>query len=94
MSEHCLDRQAIVVLGGGLKTGLEALQSVQFVAVRGERLAVISLGEWEAMVEWLEAVEDTEVARQAYDEPEASGGDRERAGWFRWDQIRDDLGLN
>jgi hypothetical protein len=68
-------------------TGLEALQAVQYVTVKGRRLAVVGLDEWEAMVEWLEILEDTEVAKQAYDELKAAAGDRERAGWVRWDEI-------
>ena len=34
-------------------TGLEALQSVQYVSVEGKRLAVVDLEDWEAMIEWL-----------------------------------------
>ena len=32
-------------------TGLEALQAVQFVTVRGRRLAVLNAEDWEAMGE-------------------------------------------
>jgi hypothetical protein len=35
-------------------TGTEALQSVQFVTVKGKRLAVLNAEDWEALVEWLE----------------------------------------
>ncbi len=72
-------------------TGLEALQSVQYVTVQDRRLAVVDLDEWEAMVEWLETLEDVEVAKQAYDQLKAAGADRERAGWLKWDEVRDDL---
>jgi hypothetical protein len=72
-------------------TGLEALQSVQYVTVRDKRLAVVGLDEWEAMIEWLETVEDVSVARQAYEELNAAGGDRERAGWLKWDDLKKDL---
>jgi hypothetical protein len=72
--------------------GLEALQSVQYVTVRGQRLAVVGLDEWEAMVEWLEALEDAQIARQAFDELKAVGGDRERAGWLKWDEVKEELG--
>jgi hypothetical protein len=66
-------------------TGLEALQSVQYVTINGKRLAVVTAEDWEALVEWLETVEDVQLARQAYAELEASGGDRLRAGWRRWE---------
>jgi len=66
-------------------TGLEALQAVQYVTVEGKRLAIIGLDEWEALVEWLESLEDIEVARQAYDQLKVAGGDRKRAGWLKWD---------
>ena len=39
-------------------TGLEALQSVQYVTAKGKRLAVIGIDEWEALIEWLETLED------------------------------------
>ena len=72
-------------------TGLEALQSVQYVTVRGKRLAVVGMDEWEAMIEWLETVEDVALAGQAYEELKAVGGDRERAGWLKWDELKQDL---
>lgn len=72
-------------------TGLEALQSVQFVTVRGERLAIISATDWEALIEWLETLEDIQIAPDAYAELEAVGGDRERAGWLRCEEIEGEL---
>ena len=59
-------------------TGTQALQSVQFVTVKGKRLAVINAEDWEAMVEWLETVEDIQVAQQAFEHLKAAGGDRNR----------------
>jgi hypothetical protein len=72
-------------------TGLEALQSVQYVNVKGERFAVVSIEDWEALLEWLETLEDVEIARKAYAELKASGGDREQAGWLRWDDVKEKL---
>lgn len=72
-------------------TGLEALQSVQYVTVKGKRFAVVSVEDWEAVIEWLETVEDVQIAKAAYEELRIAGGDRERAGWQRWDKIREDL---
>ena len=69
-------------------TGLEALESVQYVTVRGKRLAVVGLDEWEAMIEWLETVEDVALTGRAYEELKAVGGDRERASWLRWDELK------
>jgi len=66
--------------------GLEALQSVQYVTVKEKRLAVIGIDEWEAMIEWLETLEDVQIARQAFAELKAFGGDRKRAGWLRWER--------
>jgi hypothetical protein len=79
------------MMGGNQMTGLEALQSVQYVTVQDRRLAVVDLEAWEAMVEWLETLEDVEVARQAYEQLRAADGDRERAGWLKWDEVKDDL---
>jgi PHD/YefM family antitoxin component YafN of YafNO toxin-antitoxin module len=72
-------------------TALEALESVQYVTVKGKRLAVVSADEWEAMIEWLETVEDVQIAKRAFAELEAAGGERERAGWLRWDDVKEDL---
>ena len=72
--------------------GLEALQSVQYVTVKKKRLAVIGVDEWEAMIEWLETLEDAQIARQAFAELKASGGDRKRAGWLRWSDVKEEPG--
>ena len=72
-------------------TGLEALQSVQYVTVNERRLAVMDLDDWEALIEWLETLEDTKIAEQALEELKASGGDRDRAGWLRWDEVKEEL---
>ena len=72
-------------------TGLDALKSVQYVSVKGERYAVVGVDDWEALIEWLETREDTEIATEAHAQLAACKGDRERAGWLRWDDIRKDL---
>jgi hypothetical protein len=65
-------------------TGTEILQSVQFVTIKGKRFAVLSLEDWEAMIEWLETIEDIQVAQQAYTQLKAAGGDRKQAHWLEW----------
>ncbi len=73
-------------------SGLEALQSVQFVTAKGKRFAVVSVEDWEALIEWLETVEDTQIAEQAFAELKAAGGDRKKAGWLDWDSAKRKLG--
>ena len=72
-------------------TGLEALQSVQFVSRKGKRLAVLSAEDWEALIEWLETLEDSQIARQAFAELKAAKGNRRRAGWLEWTIAKDEL---
>ena len=72
-------------------TGTQVLQSVQFVTVKGKRLAVLTAEDWEAMVEWLETVEDVQVAQQAFEQLKAAGADRKRAGWIEWDEAEKEL---
>ncbi len=72
-------------------SGLEALESAQHVTINGKRLVVIDLENWEAMIEWLETVEDVQIAHLAYTRLETSGGDRERAGWLKWEDVKDEL---
>jgi hypothetical protein len=52
----------------------------------GERFAVVNIEDWEALPEWLETSQDVPIARKAYAKLKASGGDRERTGWPRWDE--------
>lgn len=72
-------------------TGLEALQSVQYVTAKGKRLAVIDANDWETLIEWLETLEDTQIAKQAYQELARFRGNREQAGWLKWDEVKETL---
>ena len=62
-------------------TGLEALQSVQYATVKGKRFAVINVTDWEALIEWLETLEDVQIAKQAYAELEAFLEGNQRPAW-------------
>lgn len=75
-------------------TGLEALQSVQYVSVKGERFAVVNIEDWEALLDWLETLEDVEIVREAYAELKAVGGDRKQAGWLRWDEVKEEVDIS
>lgn len=72
-------------------TSLEVLQSVQFVTVKGKRFAVVSAEDWEALVEWLEDIEDQRIVEEALKELHAAGGDPEKAGWLKWDDVEREL---
>jgi hypothetical protein len=71
--------------------GLNVLQSVQFVTIKGKRLAVLDAEDWEALIEWLEDVEDLKIARSAVAKLKAAGGDRSRAGWLKWEDVEKEL---
>ncbi len=73
-------------------SGLEALQSVQFVTTKGKRFAVIDAEDWETLIDWLEELEDRQVLRQAFGQLRAAGGDRQQAGWQEWKTLAEDLG--
>ena len=72
-------------------TGLDVLQSVQFVTSNGRRFALLSAEDWEALIEWLETLEDSQIARRAFAELKAAGGDRRSAGWVPWDTVADEI---
>lgn len=72
-------------------TAIEALQAVQFVTVKGRRFAVLSAEDWETLVKWVENLEDAHIARAAFAELKAAGGDHRQAGWLPWDQAEKDL---
>lgn len=71
--------------------GLEALQSVQYVTAKGKRFAVVDADSWEAMIEWLEDVEDRDVLKKSLAELDQAGGDRAKAGWRSWDEVQAEL---
>jgi hypothetical protein len=68
-------------------TGLEVLQSVKFLKIKGKQVAVLDVETWQALIEWLETLEDWQIAKQALNELKAAGGNRERAGWLKWDDV-------
>ena len=72
-------------------TALQALQSVQYVTVGKERFAVIDVKDWESLIEWLETLEDVQAAKVALAELHTADGDRERAGWMCWDDVKEEL---
>ena len=72
-------------------TGLDVLQSVQFVTAKGKRLAIINAEDWEALIEWLETLEDLQIARQAFADLKAAGGDRPKAGWLEWQTVAGEI---
>ncbi|NEO34165.1 MAG: hypothetical protein F6K36_27925 [Symploca sp. SIO3C6] len=72
-------------------TGLDALESVQFVTVKGKRLAVLDADNWEALIEWLENLEDVQIAQTALAHLKAAGGDRQHAGWLEWDDVEQEF---
>lgn len=69
----------------------DILQSVQFITAKGKRFAVLDAEDWEALIEWLETLEDIQVARQALAELKAAGGDRQRAGWLEWKTVAGEI---
>lgn len=75
-----------------MMTGPEALQSVQFVTVKGRRLAILNADDWECLIDWLETLEDIRSAKEALDSLRAAGGDRQQAGWLRWDEVKEEVG--
>ena len=72
-------------------TGLEVLQSVEFLNIKGKQVAVLDVENWQALIEWLETLEDLQIAKQALKELKAAGGNRDRAGWLKWDDVESEL---
>jgi hypothetical protein len=72
-------------------TALEAVQTVQFVTIKEKRFAVVDAEEWQALVEWLETLEDLQVFKESYDTLAQAGGDRQQAGWLSWQDVRDEI---
>ena len=72
-------------------SAMQALQSVQFVKAKGKRFAIISAEEWEALIDWLETLEDLEIVHKAFADLKAAGGNRKKAGWMKWEDVAKDL---
>ena len=72
-------------------SGLDALQSVQFITTEGKRFAVIEGDDWDALIEWLETLEDAQAVRTALADLKAADGDRAKAGWLRWETVEGQL---
>ena len=72
-------------------TGLEVLQSVEFLNIKGKQVTVLDVETWQAIIEWLETLEDWQIAKQALNELKAAGGNRDRAGWLKWDDVESEL---
>ena len=70
----------------------DILQSVQFITAKGKRFAVLNAEDWEALIEWLETIEDIQIARKTLAELKAAGGDRKRAGWLEWEPVAKEIG--
>lgn len=68
-------------------TGIETLQSVQFINLQGKQVAVLSMEDWQALIEWLETLEDMQIAHKAFDDLKAANLSRQRAGWLKWDDV-------
>jgi hypothetical protein len=79
------------ILRGNPVIGLEALQSVRFVTVKGKRLAVLNADNWEILIKWLEDLEDLQIAKTVLAKLKATGNDYERAGWLKWDEVEAEL---
>jgi hypothetical protein len=72
-------------------TGLEALQSARYVTVKDRRFVVLDADDWDALIEWIETLEDIQAFQDAQTQLDAAGGDPEKAGWLRWEDVRDEL---
>ena len=70
---------------------LSLLQSVQFISAQGKRFAVIDAETWEAIIEWLENLEDLKILQQSAAELAISGGDYEKAGWLNWENVVNEI---
>ena len=72
-------------------TGLEVWHSVEFLKIKGKQVTVLDVETWQALIEWLETLEDLQIAKQALNELKAAGGNRDRAGWLKWDDVESEL---
>ncbi|MEG4573799.1 hypothetical protein QUA56_14055 [Microcoleus sp. N3A4] len=70
-------------------TGLEVLQSVEFLNIKGKQVAVLDVENWQALIKWLETLEDLQIAKKALNQLKAAGGNRDCVGWQDWEVVKD-----
>ena len=70
-------------------TALDALQSPQFITIKGKRFVLLETDDWEALIAWLEDKEDEAIIQQAYARLAEAGFDREKAGWMAWEKVKE-----
>ena len=91
MSDMLSGANVIFIVGETAMNGLEVLKTAQFITVKGQRLVVLSAEDWDALIEWLEDLEDAKIAKQAISALKAANGDREKAGWLEWSEVEEQL---
>ncbi|GIV67818.1 hypothetical protein [Caldilinea sp.] len=67
------------------------MQSVRYVTVKDHHFVVLDADDWEALLEWLETIEDLQIFQDALTQLDVAGGDPNQAGWLRWEEVRDQL---
>ncbi|HKE05623.1 MAG TPA: hypothetical protein VKE91_16325 [Blastocatellia bacterium] len=72
-------------------TGLEALKSAQFITVKDQRLVILTAEDWDALIEWIEDLEDAKIVKQSLSELKMASGDRKKAGWLEWSEVEEQL---
>ena len=65
------------------------MQSVEFLKIKGKQVAVLDVETWQALIEWLETLEDLKIAKKALNELKAAGGNRARAGLLDLAAVKD-----
>jgi hypothetical protein len=68
---------------------LYALRSIFFSRVTLEEME--STTQW-GLIEWLETLRDLQIMRTTFAQLQLADGDRERAGWLKWDDVEQELG--
>ncbi len=72
-------------------TGLDVLQSAQFIDVHGKQFVVLGADEWEVLMNWLEDLEDLKIAQLALSHLKKFQQNRSAAGWLKWSDVESEL---
>jgi hypothetical protein len=69
-------------------------QDIRFVVgSEGKPTAVlVDIATWEHIIQTLEDAEDVELVKKTLALLDAAGGDFEKAGFMRWESVREELG--
>ncbi|WP_204103478.1 MULTISPECIES: hypothetical protein [Spirulina sp. CCY15215] len=72
-------------------TALNLLRSLKFQELEGKQVAILELEDWHNLLNFLETLEDIQIVKTALHDLQETEGDRQKAGWLKWNEVEEEL---